>query len=141
MAAREQRSVGDVVAGLLALLALLALAVGVPAALLRFTGSPLPEEVPDGSVFTEPLDTETILYVVTLGVWLAWLQLVVCLLVELHAGVRGIGVPARVPLAGATQAVVHKLVVAVLLLFTATTAIMPAFTQPQAQPQQQRAAR
>ncbi|WP_232836029.1 hypothetical protein [Actinocorallia populi] len=124
---REHRSTGDVVAGLLSLLALIALVAGVPTALLRFTGSPLPERVPDGSVFTEPLDTETILYVVTLGVWLAWLQLVVCLLVELHAGVRGIGVPARVPLAGATQAIVHKLVVAVLLLFTATTAIMPAF--------------
>jgi hypothetical protein len=131
VAARERRSAGEVLGGLLALLALVALAVGVPAALLRFTGSPIPSEAPDASVFTDPLDIESILYVITLGVWLAWLQLVFCLVVELHAGVRGIGVPARVPLAGATQAVVHKLVVAVLLLFTATTAIMPAFTQVQ----------
>ncbi|MEO3787883.1 hypothetical protein ABGB12_31535 [Actinocorallia sp. B10E7] len=133
---RERRSAAEVTAGLLSLLALLALVIGVPLALVRFTGSPIPSRMPDASVFTDPLDVETVLYVITLGVWLAWLQLLLCLVVELHAGVRGVGVPARVPLAGTTQAVVHKLVVAVLLLFTATTAIMPAFTQlqPQTQP-------
>ena len=136
MAVREQRSAGDVIAGLLSLLALIALAAGVPVALVRFTGSPIPSELPDASVFTQPLDTETILYVITLFVWLAWAQLVVCLVVELQAGVRGVGVPARVPLAGATQSVVHKLVVAVLLLFTATTAIVPAFSQIHAQQHQ-----
>lgn len=120
--------------GLLSLAALVALVAGVPYALVRFVGSPLPDGPLDMSLLTQQLDFEALFGILAVFVWLAWFQLLVCLAVELQAGVRGIGVPVRVPLAGGTQAVVHKLVVAVLLLFTATTAIVPAFAQAPAGP-------
>ena len=50
-------------------------------------------------------------------VWLAWLQLVWCVIAEVRAAVRNAGMPARVPLAGGTQPLVHRLVTAALLLF------------------------
>ncbi len=58
-------------------------------------------------------------------VWLAWLQLAVCVVVEVYAGVRRVGMPARVPLSGGTQALANKLVSAVLLLFTAGAVVVP----------------
>ncbi|MDX6744538.1 hypothetical protein [Actinocorallia sp. A-T 12471] len=134
--AKARRSAGEVLVGLLSFVVLAALVAGVPYALVRYAGSPLPDGPVDMSLLTQPLTDTTVLGFVTVFVWLAWLQFVVCVVVEVQAGLRGVGVPARVPLAGATQAVVHKLVVAVLLLFTATTAIMPAFTQIQTKPAQ-----
>ncbi|WP_460368760.1 LysM peptidoglycan-binding domain-containing protein, partial [Actinocorallia lasiicapitis] len=131
----KRRSAADVLAGLAALVALLALVVGVPFGLIALAGSPLDWQPPALSQLTEQITVDDLLGIIGIVVWLAWLQLMVCLLVEVQAGVRGIGVPSRVPLAGATQALVHKLVVSVLLLFSATTAIMPAFTAQIAMPQ------
>ncbi|TNY38657.1 hypothetical protein EIO00_00120 [Thermomonospora catenispora] len=122
------RSAGDVLAGLGALLALAALVVGVPVALLLVFGSPLPDRLPTAEDLTRRLGPESVVSVLVACVWLAWLQLVACVAVEVHAGIRGVGVPARVPLAGGLQSLVHRLVVAALLLFTATTAVMPAFS-------------
>ncbi len=122
------RSAGDVLAGLGALLALAVLVGGVPAALLLLFGSPLPEQMPAPEDLTRRLGPGSVISVLVACVWLAWLQLLVCVLVEVYAGVRGVGVPARVPLAGGLQSLVHRLVVAALLLFTATTAVMPAFS-------------
>jgi hypothetical protein len=122
------RSAGDVVAGVLALVAIAALLLGVPFALLTFFGSPIPHAMPSMETLTQRLDTTALMHVLVLIVWLAWVQLTACVLVEAYAGIRGIGVPARVPLAGGPQAVAHRLVVAALLLFTATTAVMPTLT-------------
>ena len=47
-------------------------------------------------------------------------------MVEIRAAVRNAGVPSRVPLAGGTQALVHRLVTAALLLFAASAALSPA---------------
>ena len=58
--------------------------------------------------------------------WLAWLQLVWCVIVEVRAAARNVGVPARVPLSGGTQSVAHRLVTAALLLFSAAAALSPA---------------
>ena len=58
--------------------------------------------------------------------WLAWLQLVWCVIVEIRAAVSNAGVPARVPLSGGTQSMAHRLVTAALLLFSATAALSPA---------------
>ena len=58
--------------------------------------------------------------------WLAWLQLVWCVIVEIRAAVRNVGVPTRVPLSGGTQSVAHRLVTAALLLFSAAAALSPA---------------
>jgi hypothetical protein len=121
------RSPADVLQGLAAAVALLALVLGVPFALLTLFGSPVPERLPSMETLTQRLGPGSLMTVMVLLVWLAWLQLTVCVIVEVYAGIRGVGVPARVPLAGGTQSLVHRLVITALLLFTATTAIVPVF--------------
>ncbi|MUN40385.1 BTAD domain-containing putative transcriptional regulator [Actinomadura litoris] len=147
----RRRSAGDVAAGIGAMLALAALVGGVPYALLTFFGSALPDGMPAASDLTHRLGPGALITVLVVLVWLAWAQLTACVVVEVYAGIRGVGVPARVPLAGGTQSLVHRLVVTALLLFTATSVIMPAFSggggltqqraaaaaRPQAQPQAQ----
>ncbi|MEU9023230.1 BTAD domain-containing putative transcriptional regulator [Actinomadura sp. NPDC048394] len=125
---RARRGPGDVLAGVGALLALAALLAGVPYALLTFFGSPVPSHLPAASDLTHRIGPGSLISVLVVLVWLAWIQLALCVVVEVYAGVRGVGVPARVPLAGGTQSLVHRLVVAALLLFTATSVIMPAFS-------------
>jgi hypothetical protein len=49
-------------------------------------------------------------------------------IVEIRAAVRNVGVPGRVPLAGPSQSIAHRLVTAALLLFTAGAALAPAFS-------------
>ncbi|MGI5165087.1 hypothetical protein ACQEU3_12090 [Spirillospora sp. CA-253888] len=140
---KHRRGPGDVLAGLAALAALAALLVGVPYALLTLFGSPFPDELPELSDLTAQVGPGALISVLVALVWLAWLQLALCVVVEVYAGIRGVGVPARVPLAGGTQSLVHRLVVTALLLFTASTAVMPAFSgrelfqQPPAQAQAQ----
>ncbi|MCP2335417.1 hypothetical protein [Actinomadura rupiterrae] len=125
---RRRRGAADVLTGVGALLALAALLIGVPYALLTLFGSPIPSHVPAMSDLTQRIGPSALLAILVVLVWVAWLQLAACVVVEVYAGVRGVGVPARVPLAGGTQSLVHRLVVAALLLFTATSAIMPAFS-------------
>jgi hypothetical protein len=121
------RTAGDVLAGIFAIVVLSALTVGVPIALVTLIGLPLPHASPGLSVFTHQLDIPSILRVLSVVIWLAWLQLVWCVIVEIRAAVRNVGVPTRVPLAGATQSAAHRLVTAALLLFTAGAALSPAF--------------
>lgn len=110
------------------MLLLVALTVGVPLALTLFPGLPIPKSAPSVALLTGQLSAMTILRFLSVVVWLAWLQLVWCVIVEIQAAVRNVGVPARVPLAGGTQSVVHRLVTAALLLFSATTALSPALS-------------
>lgn len=125
--AAPRRTVGDVLLGLLAILALAALTVGVPAALVLAFGLPIPHKLPSTSVLTSQLDVMSVLRVVAVVIWLAWIQLVWCVIVEIRAAVRNVGVPGRVPLAGPSQSLAHRLVTAALLLFSASTALAPAF--------------
>src|SRR5690606_13218589 len=118
---RAGRSAGDVLAGLGALILLAALLGGVPLALLRYAGPPRPGELLDPGLLTRSVGPETIVALLALVVWLAWAQLVVCVIVEVYAGVRRVGMPARVPFAGGTQALANRLVSAVLLLFAVST--------------------
>ncbi|TDD37252.1 hypothetical protein E1287_08820 [Actinomadura sp. KC06] len=124
----RRRSAGDVLAGICALAALTVLMAGVPAALLILFGSPLPDDMPTASDLTNRVGPGALIGILVALVWLAWIQLAACVIVEVYAGVRGVGVPARVPLAGGTQSLVHRLVVAALLLFSATSVIVPAFS-------------
>src|SRR6266705_4587274 len=131
------RSAGDILAGIVAVIALLALTVGVPRGLITVFGLPIPHGIPKMSVLTHQLDAQAILKVLMVVVWLAWLQLLCCVFAEVRAAVRNAGMPARVPLAGGTQAVAHRLVTAALVLFTATVALSPAITHhasPRPQP-------
>jgi hypothetical protein len=122
----RHRPAADLLAGAGAVLILLVLLVGVPAALLTALGSPIPHPTPALSLLTHRLDILAILKILSVVVWLAWLQLVVCLITEVRAAVRNTGMPARVPLAGGIQPAVHRLVTAALLLFSAATALSPA---------------
>jgi hypothetical protein len=125
--ARRGRPAGDVLAGSFAVVILAVLTVGVPFGLIKVFGVPIPHSMPTMSVLTHRLDVFAVLKVLSVIVWLAWLQLVCCVIAEIRAAVRNTGMPAQVPLAGGTQAMVHKLITAALLLFSATTAISPAF--------------
>ncbi|MEU9830309.1 bacterial transcriptional activator domain-containing protein [Streptosporangium sp. NPDC048047] len=122
---RPRRTPGDVLAGLGALVLLAALVGGVPYALLRLAGPPLPPELLDLDVLTSQVGTSTIIAILVLLVWLAWLQLAVCVIVEVYAGIRRVGMPAQVPFSGGTQALANRLVSAALLLFTVSAVVVP----------------
>ncbi len=126
--AGARRSAADILAGIVAVVALLALTVGVPFGLVTIVGLPIPHGMPSMSALTHRLDAQSVLKVLMVVVWLAWLQLLCCVFAEVRAAVRNAGMPARVPLAGGTQAVAHRLVTAALVLFTATVALSPAIT-------------
>src|SRR5215468_10000816 len=128
----HRRTVVDVLLGVLAVLSLVALTVGVPVGLALFVGLPAPHSL-SLSVLTSRLDLTTILKILSLIVWLAWIQLVWCVPAEIRAAVRNVGVPGRVPLAGPSQSLAHRLVTAALLLFSASTALAPAFAHATAQ--------
>jgi hypothetical protein len=124
---RPRRTAGDILIGLAAICALAVLTLGVPAALITVFGSPIPHTMPTTSVLTHRLDVFAVLKILSVVVWLAWLQLVFCVFTEVRAAVRNTGMPARVPLAGGMQSMVHRLVSAALLAFSVATAISPAF--------------
>ena len=90
---------GDVLRGSVSALLLLGIVVGIPAALVVVVGNPVPEIPRDPLGGQVPI--EFVLDVIVCIVWLAWAQLVSCLIVELVAGVRGSGLPWRVPFAAA----------------------------------------
>src|SRR5215470_1158509 len=114
------RSGWDALAGLGAIVVLLALLIGPPAALITVFGLPIPHTMPSASLLTHRLQATAVLKACSVVVWLAWLQLVWCVVAEVTAAVRNVGVPRRVPLAGGMQAVVHRLVTTALLVSTAT---------------------
>ncbi|HEY6492538.1 MAG TPA: hypothetical protein VIZ43_04640, partial [Trebonia sp.] len=128
-ARRQGRTPADIAIGLLAVVLLVALTVGVPVGLIAIIGLPIPKSAPSMSLLTGQLDVLTILQILSVVVWLAWLQLVWCVIVEVRAAVRNVGVPTRVPLSGGTQSVAHRLVTAALLLFSAAATLSPALSQ------------
>jgi hypothetical protein len=129
----RHRTAGDVVAGVAAVAALVALTIGVPIALVTVLGLPLPPSAPKLSAFTSQLDITSILRILSVVVWLAWIQLVWCVLVEIKAAISHAEIR-RVPLAGPTQSAVHRLVTAALLLFSAVAALSPVVSSGLARP-------
>ncbi len=127
---RARRSAADAFFGLIAVAFLLAVLGGVPFGLVTVLGLPVPRNLPPMSDFTHQLDVVAVLRILSVVAWLAWLQLAVCVLVEIGAAIRGVGLPSRVPLSGRTQAFAHWLVSAALLLFSAGTAIAPVLLPP-----------
>ncbi|WP_431679111.1 LysM peptidoglycan-binding domain-containing protein [Kitasatospora sp. KL5] len=106
-------------------MALLALVGGIPYGLVRYVGWPLPHEVPTLELLREPITTEVFVDVLAVAVWLVWAQFLFCVLVELRAAVSGIGMPVRVPAAGATQALARKLVSTMLFVSAGATVLVP----------------
>src|SRR5215212_6883788 len=116
--ARRVKRRGDTLRGLASAVLVLGIVVGIPAALVLLVGNPIPEVRQDA--FGSQVPVEFVLDVIVCIVWLAWAQLVSCLVAELVAGVRGRGLPWRVPFAAAAQQdLARRLVTAVLLLATA----------------------
>ena len=83
--ARRVRRPGDTLRGLASGLLLLGIVAGIPAALVIVVGNPIPEIPRDPLGGQVPI--EFVLDVIVCIVWLAWAQLVSCLIVELVAGV------------------------------------------------------
>ncbi|GAA2888630.1 hypothetical protein GCM10010517_52650 [Streptosporangium fragile] len=120
-----RRTPGDLLAGVCALAALIALVAGVPYALFRLAGPPLSPELLDLDLLTSQVGTSTIVAILVLLVWVAWFQFAVCVIVEVYGGLRRVGMPARVPLSGGTQMLANRLVSAALLLFTVSAVALP----------------
>jgi hypothetical protein len=122
-----RRLIRDVLPGLAAIVLLLALVVGVPAALVALVGWPLPRRLPPLSLETlrAPVDTATLVNVLAVVVWVAWAQFTACVVVEVKAAVAGAGLPARVPLGGLNQLLARQLVAAVLLLSASAAGLAP----------------
>lgn len=96
--------------------ALVALVVGVPALLFWLSGPPpIPTSLPGRDELTSSIGMEQVLTVLVAIVWLAWLQFLTCLIVELFSTVRRRGVPAPVPFSGPSQRLARALVGGLLL--------------------------
>lgn len=113
----------DLVKGLLATVALCALLAGIPAALITAVGGPLPTALPSidtvlAAVRYGQVADATLVKLLAVIVWVAWLQLTVSVLVEAAALVRGR--PARrLPGTGAMQLAAARLVSSALLIVSA----------------------
>jgi len=115
-----RRRWSDAGRGLAALVGVLVLVVGVPAALISWVAWPLPTEVPSASKIGAALrDTyipdEFLVKALAVVCWLVWIELMASLLVEGVAYVRGRRAGA-VPLAGGLQRGAARLVATVALL-------------------------
>jgi hypothetical protein len=127
---------GELAGGLAALLAILLLAVGVPIGLAYIVGWPLPHALPSlaelSRAFTAgAIPDEFIVKALAVIGWVYWAQFMVCLWAELVAARKG-RLTRRLPLAGLNQALVARLIGAVLLLSPAPgwARPVPAATDP-----------
>ncbi|QCC77913.1 bacterial transcriptional activator domain-containing protein [Nocardioides daphniae] len=70
----------------------------------------MPTGLPAREQLTEPISLEALLAVLLAVVWLAWLQFVVCTVIEVSSFVSDRGLPRPVPLSGRSQALARALV-------------------------------
>ncbi|HEY3563027.1 MAG TPA: hypothetical protein VGL05_36430 [Kribbella sp.] len=115
----------DRLKGFVALLAILAIVGGVPYVLLRFFGTPWPDEMPTKSMLLSELSIRTVLGIIAFFIWIAWLHFVVCLIAEAVAEVRGHGLSPRVPLGGGSQALARRLIGTVVLIAAGAGVSLP----------------
>ncbi len=110
--------------GLAALMVLLFLVAGVPAALVLFLGWPFPEQMPTPAILSAPIDRAMVAHILAVLVWLAWVHFTVAVIVETTAEITGIRGPIRIPGLAGSQALARHLIAAVLML-TAAVVTMP----------------
>ena len=115
----------------LAALALAGLLVGLPVALAALAGWPLPTRLPTLHQLADALSGSsisdaTLIKAIAFVCWLAWAQLVLCVLVEVHAWVRG-HAAVRLPLGGLLQPLARQLVLTAVMLLPSVrpTAAVP----------------
>jgi nucleoid-associated protein YgaU len=124
-----RRSWADRATGLLSLLVILALVVGIPAALIALRGNPLPDTGTDLAALLETLtkpddDGSLFLAALTWIAWLGWASFTLSVAVEAVAQVRGLPSP-RLPALGPQQRAAGALVAAAGLLFVAPLLTTP----------------
>ena len=106
-----------------AALALLALLIGPPWALLRFIGNPWP---PGGITWSAPLTDDAIIGILATVVWLLWFQLATCILSEAVAALTHDHVQIPTPFTLDVQRhLARRLVTTVLVATIATPLIGP----------------
>ncbi|KIZ15413.1 BTAD domain-containing putative transcriptional regulator [Streptomyces natalensis] len=127
---RHTRTAGDILKAALAALALLALLIAVPAALVYFVGWPLPDSLPSLSTLQQPITLTTFIDVLTVVVWLAWAQFTACVFVEVKAALSGVGLPTQIPGAGPSQLMARQLIAALLLLSASAASLAPSLSGP-----------
>lgn len=121
-----------------ALVALTALLGGVPWALSRFVGWPLPRVIPSWSEVSEALkgasiSDDVLIKSLASVTWVAWAVLASCFVAEGRAWLRGR--EARdLPLAGLVQPIVRELVVSATLLFGSLRPAGQAYATPRSTP-------
>ncbi|BCJ73214.1 hypothetical protein CS0771_27580 [Catellatospora sp. IY07-71] len=119
--------------GLASLIALTAVVGGVPVALVKFAGNPLPRHVPTldelGTLLTSPDNGDLFLRALAIAGWIAWATFTLSVLVEIVARLRGRRA-IRLPGLGLQQRVAAGLVGALVAVFAganlAAAAALPA---------------
>ncbi|MGL5811298.1 MAG: LysM peptidoglycan-binding domain-containing protein [Nocardioides sp.] len=96
------------------------LLIGVPYALLRFVGNPLPSQLPDRSWLTAPVTPQLMINILAVLVWVVWAHFVICFISEWRTMRRGV-MPARIAFGGGSQLLARQLVATILLLGGGTT--------------------
>src|SRR5205085_5593668 len=101
---------------------LLGLVIGIPAALAVGVGWPLPHAIPTLHELSQALSHRTVpdgfvAKVLAVVVWVAWFDLMLCVVTETVAAMRG-RVAGRIPLGGVFQPLVGRLVATAVLTFT-----------------------
>ncbi|SPT53630.1 Uncharacterised protein [Actinomyces bovis] len=106
---------------------LLLVVVGLPVLMLFVLGAPpLPSSL-SLSTFTGSLSVKALLGVLEWVIWLAWLQFTACTVTELASAFKANGAPRHLPLSGAVQGLVRRLVITALLV---TSVSAPAVAVP-----------
>ena len=118
------RVVARITRGIAAFILLVGLVVGVPWALSRYIGWPLPRAVPNWSEVRRALEEDGIpddvlLRALAIVVWLTWAVLVASIVTEAIAALRGTTAK-RLPLSGPFQAFAGVLVSAIIVATTTT---------------------
>lgn len=100
-----------------ALLALAALLVGIPAALIALAGNPIPtlDQLQAGLLLPDLGGRFLFQHVIPIAIWIAWATFAAGFLLELPAQLRGISRP-RIPGLGLQQATMGALVAAVIVM-------------------------
>lgn len=115
---------------LLAGIALFAIVVGPPWALLRYIGNPWPAE---GVSLSAPLTDGAIIGLLALIVWVLWAQLMACILVEAIAALTDDRIQLNVPFTlGVQQHLARRLITAVVVATVATPVAAAAIAAPSA---------
>ena len=116
------RRLNDLTRGLASLASIAALLAGVPWALARYVGNPLPSTLPSldrvsAALSAGRIDPQVVIDLLAVLLWLVWAQLALGLVVEAAAALRGHTAP-RLPVLPGAQRLAGQLVASATLLLS-----------------------